>query len=536
MGANGMYFGPDDKLHLASVVSSAIMIIDTKSGAISALPAETAKLVVTPDDLAFNNEGTMCWTDITQGHVGCMEPNGDSSIRAKMTPGNNPITFSNDGRLFVGQCFFGHELYEVYLQGDKPPRLITDKLQDSADEHLQCGFNGMDLGPDGKLYGPRWFKNEVTRLDVDSGEFETYVSGFEAPASVKFDAQGVLHVLDSGAGKVYSIDENLNKTVVANLTPGLDNMAFSSDGRLFVSSYADGYVAEILAQGKHRKVTPAGLSMAGSALITARNGKPELAISDYNSVRFYDLGSGEEIYVVRDIIDFPNKIGNVLSIGAAQEGQLIIGSWINLSLKLWDVASASSLYNLTKQDTAAMQTMIAPINAVLYMGEIVFTDFATQSVRSVVPEKGSSISTRYSPPENKGQKTPRSLPAGLNISPDNSLYMTDNIGGSVLKLADKGQWLDTPVTIATGLSKPEGLHVSEQMIYVVEVGSQQVSAINLASGEIRPVATGLNIGIPALSPQMPPTMLFSGITQDAQGRLYLPSDIGNFIYRITPPG
>jgi sugar lactone lactonase YvrE len=205
MGANGLYFSPDDTLYAASVVSSAIMTIDTADGTISALPEETAKLVVTPDDLAFNKHGTMCWTDITQGKVGCMEPDGSASIAATLSPGNNPITFSDDGRLFVGQCFFGHELYEVYLDSDKPPRLITDKLQDETQKNLPCGFNGMDLGPDGKLYGPRWFKHEVTQLNVDSGEFETYLTGFDAPASVKFDAQGVMHVLDSGAGRIYRI-------------------------------------------------------------------------------------------------------------------------------------------------------------------------------------------------------------------------------------------------------------------------------------------------------------------------------------------
>ena len=28
----------------------------------------------------------------------------------------------------------------------------------------------MDWGPDGRLYGPRWFNNEVVSVDVDSGD------------------------------------------------------------------------------------------------------------------------------------------------------------------------------------------------------------------------------------------------------------------------------------------------------------------------------------------------------------------------------
>ena len=123
-----------------------------------------------------------------------------ASRRRSSTPGVNPITFSDDGRLFVAQCFFGDKLYEVDPLGVKPARVIREDLGPG------CGLNGMDWGPDDRLYGPRWFRGEVVSIDVDSGDMRTVASGFEVPAAVKFDNQGRLNVLDTMAGKVIRVE------------------------------------------------------------------------------------------------------------------------------------------------------------------------------------------------------------------------------------------------------------------------------------------------------------------------------------------
>ena len=59
--------------------------------------------------------------------------------------------------------FLGTNLYELDPKGVSEPRLIADDLGPG------CGLNGMDWGPDNRLYGPRWFVGEVVSFDVDSG-------------------------------------------------------------------------------------------------------------------------------------------------------------------------------------------------------------------------------------------------------------------------------------------------------------------------------------------------------------------------------
>jgi hypothetical protein len=79
------------------------------------------------------------------------------------------------------------------------------------------------------------------------------------PAAVKFDSQGDLYALDSSSGEVLRVDTTTGSlTVIATLTAGLDNLAFDSEDRLFVSNIATGLVVEVLSDGSTRVVSGLG--------------------------------------------------------------------------------------------------------------------------------------------------------------------------------------------------------------------------------------------------------------------------------------
>jgi len=125
-GSNGVYFGPDNLLYIASFISGDILVMNPNSGRIlrriTPLPEMNG-----PDDLTFGPDGALYWTSISTGKVGKLAPDGTQSLVAQLPPGANPITFSQDGRLFVGLDFLGDALYEVYQDGT-PPRLIRENL------------------------------------------------------------------------------------------------------------------------------------------------------------------------------------------------------------------------------------------------------------------------------------------------------------------------------------------------------------------------------------------------------------------------
>ena len=208
------------------MLGSELVVLNPDTGAV-VRRLTRADGVEGPDDVAFNANGDFYWTSILTGEVGGYKADGTRVTAAKLTAGVNPITFSDDGRLFVAQCFFGDKLYEVDPNGIKEARLISDKLGP------KCGLNGMDWGPDKRLYGPRWFTGEIVSFDVDTNTMRTEATGFQVPAAVKFDSKGRLHVLDTMAGTVNRVGGGKTE-VIATLSPGLDNFAFDANDRLFV--------------------------------------------------------------------------------------------------------------------------------------------------------------------------------------------------------------------------------------------------------------------------------------------------------------
>ena len=499
-GINGILFGPDGDLYLASVVTPAVARLDPESGEIldNWGLGDGPK---SPDDLAFGPDGSLYWTDISNGEVAMRTPDGETRVIAAPGAGVNPITFSDDGRLFVSQCFMDTRLFELDPKGVAAPRLIRDDLGPG------CGLNGMDWGSaDGKLYGPRWFRGEVVRVDVDSGEMETVASGFGVPAAVKFNSAGVLHVLDSLRGEVVRIGEDGSKDVVARVQPGLDNFAFDASDRLFISSFADGFIVEALSPEENRVVLEGGLNMPGGLALIGTGDAARLVVADFFALRQLDPQTGEELDVVRDVIGF-SAIGTSMSVHAMDDGRLVLSSWFDNAVRLWD-----------PEADALVQTfpgLAAPVDALEFDGDIVASQWGAGNVIAFSPE---------SPGEQRVLAEGLEGPAGLTEL-DGSLYVSDNLAGSLLRITDAGA-----EEVASGLVQPEGLAAANGSIYVVEAGAGRVTAIDPASGAAEVVVEGLELHVPP-SGAFPNTMLFNGIATDGE-TAWVAGDAANTIYVV----
>ncbi len=502
-GINGIHFGPDGDLYISSVVTPAVARIDPESGEILHHwgPADGPK---SPDDVAFGPDGSVYWTDISDGEVAMRTPEGETRVVASPGVGVNPITFSDDGRLFVSQCFMDTNLFEIDPAGEQPPRLIRDDLGPG------CGLNGMDWGSaDGRLYGPRWFRGEVVRVDVDSGEMETVADGFEVPAAVKFDSQGVLHVLDALRGEVVRVGADGGKEVVARVQPGLDNFAFNAEDRLFISSFADGFIVEALAPDENRVVLAGGLNMPGGVALIGGEDAPRLVVADFFALRQLDPATGRELAVVRDVIGF-SDIGTSMSVHATDEGLLVLSSWFDNAVRLWDPA-ADALVQLFGE-------LAAPVDAIEFEGDIVASQWGSGNVIAFSPEN---------PGEKRVLAEGLSGPAGLSAA-GGTLYVADNLAGTVLRAGDGGA-----EPVAEGLDQPEGLAVANGLVYVVEAGAGRVVAIDPTSGASTTVAENLDLHVRP-SGAFPNTMLFNGIATDGQ-TAWVTGDAANTIYVIDLP-
>ena len=102
-GANGINFDHEDELYVASVVSRTIFHLNKENGEILHRYS-VADSVEGPDDLTFGPDHSLYWTDILTGEVGRRTADGEIT-KQFVAPGVNPITFSDDGRLFVALDF-----------------------------------------------------------------------------------------------------------------------------------------------------------------------------------------------------------------------------------------------------------------------------------------------------------------------------------------------------------------------------------------------------------------------------------------------
>jgi sugar lactone lactonase YvrE len=493
-GANGLRFDADGHLHIASAFGREIVVMDPQSGAI--LDRYTgADGVETPDDLAFGPDGSLYWTAIATGQVGRRTPDGAFSSVAQLPAGVNPITFSPDGRLFVGLCLLGAGLFEVDPTGSTAPRSIRDFPGE------RCATNGFDFGPDGLLYGPRFFESEVVSINVDSGEMLTVADGFGVPSAAKFDHAQRLHVIDIERGELVRVDiKSGKKHRVARVPRNTDNLVFDETDRVYISGADDGAIREVLANGSLREVSPGGLAFPGGIAVSGEH----FFVADHFALVEFDNATGRERSRETSIIDV-SALAEPMTVAVAGQN-LVLTSWRSNTVQIWDPARARVVQTFADFGV--------PLNAISFEGGLAVSELLSGSV---VLERG-------------GQRT--TLAAGLLVptglaSDGSSLYVADWAAGTITRVSRHGSSV-----IASGLAGPEGLALDgPRRLLVVESGARRLSEIDLHTGVSRVLADELALGLPPI-PGVPPTFAFNGVAVDRAGTAYVTGDVDNVVYAI----
>ena len=493
-GANGLHFSPTGELYVASVLGSEIVVLDPATGEVI---EHLRDGVDGPDDIAFAPDGSFYWTSILTGEVAGITASGERISAAMLSPGVNPLTFSDTGRLFVAQCFFGEGLYEVDPAGLEPARLISDELGPG------CGLNGMDWGPDGRLYGPRWFHQQVVSFDVDSGEMRVEATGFKVPAAVKFNSKGELHVLDTAADAVIRVT-GLTQHVVAKLVPGLDNLAFDSADRLYVSSFTDGAVLRVEDDGTLTELVAGGMAHPGGITAITRGGVTELVVADLHSIRGFNIDSGASTFTQRNVLGM-GALGSALAVAADGEN-LILTAWTDNNVRVWDPAAETTL---ERYDNLSM-----PVSAVRYAGGIAVAEHAGGRVRLIGGERSRLFA--------EGLNAPTAL-----LTDGDRLWVSDRNDGRVLLIAQGGEPVE-PVVIAEGIAYPEGLAMWRDEVLVLEGETGRVLAID--DEGVRLLVT-IGVGSPAASAAQPPSMIFNDILV-VGNVLYATDELKRQIYAV----
>src|SRR3954466_11196375 len=368
-GVHGLGIDKSGRLFAGSVAGAALYEVDRTNG--------TAKIAVPSpegmaDDIAFAPDGTMAWTGFLTGDLYSRKGDGPVKKLASGLPGINSLAYRKDGRLYATQVFLGDALYEIDVDGAKPPRKIMEKMG---------GLNGFEFGPDDMLYGPLWFKGQVAKVDVDKGELTVVADGFKIPAAVNFDSKGNLWVVDTALGQLVRVDPKTGaKKMMAQLKPSLDNLAIDDKDRIYVSNMADNGIQEVdPATGQARQVIIGKLALPGGIGVTSENGKDTIHVADVFAYRTVDGATGEvtekaRMHAAGVTLEYPMS-------ATANSNDVVLSSWFTGTVQVID------------GKTGATRDMLhgfkAPHDAiVLADGSILVAELGTKSLVRVSGEHG----------------------------------------------------------------------------------------------------------------------------------------------------
>lgn len=495
-GVHGLAVAGDTRLLAGTVVGNDMWEVDRYNGAARVyIPAPEGQA----DDIAIGPKGELAWTSYLQGIVRYREKEGAPiRVLAKDLPGINSLAFDmKSGRLFASQVFLGDAMWEIDVSGAKPPRLVAKDMG---------GFNGFEVGPDGMLYGPLWFKGSVAKMHPDTGAITVINNQFQIPAAANLDGKGNLWVIDTKTGELSRVElASGRKQVMRQLATALDNLAIASDGTVYVSNMADNAIqafnpatGQLTTLVSGQLAVPAGVKVAGDTAWVA----------DIFAFREVNLKTG----AVRDIhrmqasdMEYPFAVG----LGSSQ---VLLSSWFTGSVQVLDRA--------TWKTQAMLHGLKAPMDAqFLPDGSIAIAEIATGSITIA---------------SGAGFKDRRTLASGLAgpvqmvVGPDGALYVTEAAG--TIQRIDLASGAKKQV--ADKLLLPEGLAFTPWgTIVVAEAAARRLTEIDPATGTRRSVAENLPIGLEA-GPGLPPPYVVTGVATAADGSVYFSADRNNALYRV----
>jgi sugar lactone lactonase YvrE len=498
-GANGMRTGADGRIYVAQVSGSQISAIDPDSGAIETI-SPLGGNVVAPDDLVFDDDGNIYVTEITEGRIGMLAPNGSYKVIQGDMPVANPITF-HQGRLIAGECRIGGRIMELDRAGGAPRMILQDVPMPNA----------FTVGPDGKLYFPVMGTNEIWRVDLAGSAPEVVARDLGVPDSVKFDAEGFIVSTQVYSGQVLRIDPRTGaQSVLASLTPGLDNCTFVGD-RLFVSNIT-GYVTEVLAGGKTRDLVPDGLNWP---LGLAMGDDGRLFVAD-GAFTYLMPPGGER--TLAGMIFTPNFPGYTRGVAAAGDGEYIVTTAQGVVARWWPAKEQNEILGSGYDQLYGV--------AVSSTGAIAFAEMPTGRVfgagSGAIEELASGLDR----------------PKGVAFDDSGNCFVSESGAGRVVRLAG-----GKAETVLDGLGTPEGIIVRDGSLFVVDTGSKSLIAFDLTTGTRTTIASNLPVGAPpgvvpkflaAIGDLSGPMGPFAAITAGPDSTLYVSGDAEGSVLAIRP--
>src|SRR5258706_1485172 len=185
-----------------------------------------------PDDLAFDPQGHLVFSDYYNGTVSRLNANGSVTVLVSGVAGPEGIVFLPDGTMIVAEQRTNRIL--SLDPGAKSLTVLRTLPGTPAGPPCKDGVDGIAFDPLTKtLIVPDSPTGNVYRMSLDGQKLTLLASGIPRPLGAVVDAYGTIYIADECGGSLWSIAANGKTTRIRGFGK-LDDVALDSHGNILV--------------------------------------------------------------------------------------------------------------------------------------------------------------------------------------------------------------------------------------------------------------------------------------------------------------
>jgi sugar lactone lactonase YvrE len=185
-----------------------------------------------PDDLAFDPQGRLLFSDFYNGTISRLNADGTVTVLARGLPGPEGLVSLPDGTLIIAEQR-AHQIAAL-APGAATARLLRRLPGTPSSARCKDGVDGIALDPTtNTLIVPDSPTGEVYRMSLDGKSLTLLASGMVRPVGAVVDGQGTIYVADECGAAIWRITPAGDKTRI----PGVrmpDEVVFDPQGNLLV--------------------------------------------------------------------------------------------------------------------------------------------------------------------------------------------------------------------------------------------------------------------------------------------------------------